>query len=516
MERIKENEKHLNTVDEKRKKFENDTSCKEEDESFAKTMTGPQSSQPMTEKILGSLIKKYIGWDEPLDEESSNTWKLLQQELREATPIKIPRCYFNGVISEDITASLEGSVIDQLRKLWNHCASKDNPADIPSRRTSPVELSNSMWFSGPEWLKIYADPSKQTSMNENEPSEQELIKEMILKKSKKPSETSSFNTTCEVGHIGEIIDFKPGEESRIEEITNNKVARRVSYLRTLKEHFWLRWKNEYLLELRNVHRQKTKRQKGNCIKVGDVVVIHEENVRRVKRKLGRIEKLIEGKDGAIRGAVVRKLTDKGGKCTEIRRPIQKLYPVELSEGDEEIVTAGDNTENASEKEDQKTGLRRGPIREAARKAQAKRQELIESGRKDNQREPRRERFLTRVLNHFWERWRKEYLTELREQHKVKNGSVRDSISQGHIVVVHEDKIPRQLWKVGRVENLMHGRDGNVRAATIRTSSGGRVQQLQRPIQRLHPIGISTKNPDTVPQIKFVRDDVPNAIQDFNT
>ncbi len=30
---------------------------------------------------------------------------------------------------------------------------------------------------------------------------------------------------------------------------------------------------------------------------------------------------------------------------------------------------------------------------------------------------RRERFLTRILNHFWERWRKEYLTELQEQHK---------------------------------------------------------------------------------------------------
>jgi hypothetical protein len=64
-----------------------------------------------------------------------------------------------------------------------------------------------MWFSGPEWLKIYTDPSEETSMNENEPPE-EVIKEMKLKKSKKPSETSSFNTTCEVGHIGEIIDCK--------------------------------------------------------------------------------------------------------------------------------------------------------------------------------------------------------------------------------------------------------------------------------------------------------------------
>ena len=63
---------------------------------------------------------------------------------------------------------------------------------------------------------------------------------------------------------------------------------------------------------------------------------------------------------------------------------------------------------------------------------------------------RRERFLTRILNHFWERWRKEYLTELRERHKVRNGSTGNSISHGDVVVVHEDKIPRQLWKVGRV------------------------------------------------------------------
>ena len=64
------------------------------------------------------------------------------------------------------------------------------------------------------------------------------------------------------------------------------------------------------------------------------------------------------------------------------------------------------------------------------------------------------------------------MTELCERHKVRSGSAGDSISQGNIVVVHEDEIPRQLWKVGRVEDLMPGPDGNVRAATIRTSSGG--------------------------------------------
>ena len=85
----------------------------------------------------------------------------------------------------------------------------------------------------------------------------------------------------------------------------------------------MRWKEEYLLELRNSHRQTTKRQKESCIRVGDIVVIHDEKVRRVQWKLGRVEKLIQGKDGAIRGAVARKLTDKTGmygnqtSCSEV-------------------------------------------------------------------------------------------------------------------------------------------------------------------------------------------------------
>jgi hypothetical protein len=89
-------------------------------------MTGPQSSQPMIEKLLGVQrcteedcfvfdCNQFLDEEPKQDEESSNTWKLLQQELREGTPIKIPRCYFNGVISEDITASLEGFCDSSLK-----------------------------------------------------------------------------------------------------------------------------------------------------------------------------------------------------------------------------------------------------------------------------------------------------------------------------------------------------------------------------------------------------------------
>ena len=40
---------------------------------------------------------------------------------------------------------------------WSHCSSKENLADIASRETSPATLSESTWFSGPEWLTSYEE-----------------------------------------------------------------------------------------------------------------------------------------------------------------------------------------------------------------------------------------------------------------------------------------------------------------------------------------------------------------------
>ena len=45
---------------------------------------------------------------------------------------------------------------------------------------------------------------------------------------------------------------------------------------------------------------------------------------------------------------------------------------------------------------------------------------------------------------------KEYLTELREFHRVGDGSGSRQISVGDVVTVHQDKCPRQKWNIGLV------------------------------------------------------------------
>ena len=109
---------------------------------------------------------------------------------------------------------------------------------------------------------------------------------------------------------------------------------------------------------------------------------------------------------------------------------------------------------------------------------------------------RRLKHLNGVINHFWSRWRSEYLSELREHHQYAAGrpSQLAHIAVGEVVIIKDDKIPRSFWKLGRIQEVIRGKDGVARGALLKVAArGDQSTQLRRPVQLLYPLEIKAKD-----------------------
>ena len=112
-------------------------------------------------------------------------------------------------------------------------------------------------------------------------------------------------------------------------VTPERLTRRLSFLKMTLDHFWNRWRKEYLGELRSIHAAKSaNRRAGTTIAEGDIVVIHDGNEKCSFWRLSVIEDLIPGRDGLVRGAQVR-VSVKSGKTAVWKRPVERLYPLEV-------------------------------------------------------------------------------------------------------------------------------------------------------------------------------------------
>ena len=61
-----------------------------------------------------------------------------------------------------------------------------------------------------------------------------------------------------------------------------------------------------------------------------------------------------------------------------------------------------------------------------------------------------------------------------------------SLEIGDVVIVHDETKPRGFWKVALVQELITGRDGQVRCATVKIGNG---RLMRRPLQLLYPLEI---------------------------
>lgn len=126
-----------------------------------------------------------------------------------------------------------------------------------------------------------------------------------------------------------LLAMPDQEEIEISLLKVEEGRGRAALLERLKDGLWIRWRKEYILELRNSQRLKMKDAESQTIAVGDSVVVYEDGQHRGLWKLGRVESLIEGKDGLVREAAVKSTTHKKRKPTRSSRPLQNLYLLEL-------------------------------------------------------------------------------------------------------------------------------------------------------------------------------------------
>ena len=83
-----------------------------------------------------------------------------------------------------------------------------------------------------------------------------------------------------------------------------------------------------------------------------------------------------------------------------------------------------------------------------------------------------------LTNHFWKRWKKEYVPLLQQRHKWT--SVKRNLKVDDLVLITDSVEPRSKWLLGRVTRVNVGRDNHVRSAEVRTKSS----VLVRPVTKL--------------------------------
>ncbi|GBM98525.1 hypothetical protein AVEN_53817-1 [Araneus ventricosus] len=102
------------------------------------------------------------------------------------------------------------------------------------------------------------------------------------------------------------------------------ILKRVRYLHTLRSNLRKRFYKEYLGELVRSPKVASKRK---MISPGEIVIVESKNPNRMNWPLAQVIELFPGKDGVERVAKLRLASG------EIIRPLQRIYPLELSASD---------------------------------------------------------------------------------------------------------------------------------------------------------------------------------------
>ena len=128
----------------------------------------------------------------------------------------------------------------------------------------------------------------------------------------------------------------------------------ASRISNVLNHYKLRWKHEYLTALRERHLSNQKPNIQQTIKVGDIVIFHTDNKKRLEWPLAKVLKLSQGNDGYIHSAQIKMQNG------VTQRPIVKLYPLEINAATELCGEITNTTPQASTRDTQSAVVPNSP------------------------------------------------------------------------------------------------------------------------------------------------------------
>ena len=77
--------------------------------------------------------------------------------------------------------------------------------------------------------------------------------------------------------ITQLPPFSTRDKETLPQSLDRTIKKRIRYLESLRNHFWKRWREEYLGDLREQHKVMVNKETSKQIRQGDVVLIVDIN-----------------------------------------------------------------------------------------------------------------------------------------------------------------------------------------------------------------------------------------------
>ncbi|GBM08755.1 hypothetical protein AVEN_149072-1 [Araneus ventricosus] len=143
-----------------------------------------------------------------------------------------------------------------------------------------------------------------------------------------------------------LIENKSSNTGDIEQLNSSSLNKRIKYRSKLLKDLRQRFRKEYLGQLVQKHNEKHSRNP----QVGEIVLVGDDNKKRLFWVLAKIIELIPGRDGKIR--TVKLKTPHG----TVLRPIQRIYPLKIYSNQSVDKESGGEESNSHDVSDNKNKL----------------------------------------------------------------------------------------------------------------------------------------------------------------